>query len=130
VIVARAGKSIRAIFSELGEEQFRSLESAAIGSCQDLIRSVVSLGGGAYASKTNRDLLRSIGKTVWLDCPLEICLRRISGDASRPKLGDYDQMSGLLAERLSSYAEADYVIGSGELLPAELAIEIASILKR
>jgi shikimate kinase len=130
VITAKAGRSVQEIFGELGEAQFRSLESAAIRSCSDIVRSVIALGGGAYVGEQNRVLLRKIGKTVWLDCPVEICLKRISGDESRPLLGDESQMHALAAQRRESYAQADLAIQAGELSPQELAIEIDRMLKR
>jgi shikimate kinase len=130
VIAARIGKSVKQIFAELGEAEFRRLESEAIQSCGKLVRSVVALGGGAYVRDENRSLVRSIGKTVWLDCPLETCLERIGGDTSRPLLGDAGQMKTLLAQRRESYAQADYVIGSGERTPEELVQKIVSLLRQ
>lgn len=128
LITARAGKSIQEIFAELGEAEFRSLESEAIQSCSDLVRSVVALGGGAYVQEANRTLLRAIAKTVWLDCPIEVCLKRITGDKSRPLLGDEAQMHALADQRRASYAQADLVVQAGDLRPDELAIEITTLL--
>ena len=128
LIEARAGKSVQAIFAELGEEQFRSLEHEAIRACSDRSRAVIALGGGAYVSDENRMLLRTIGRTVWLDCPLEVCLRRIRGDTSRPLLGSEDDMRRLLEERRPAYAHADYVVETGELSPEKLVIEITRLL--
>jgi shikimate kinase len=130
LISARAGKSVQEVFAELGEAEFRSLESAAIDSCRHIVRSVVALGGGAYVSEENRNSLRAIGKTVWLDCPIEICLKRISGDKSRPLLGDDDNMRPLFLRRRAAYAEADYAVQAGDLSPEELAIEITSMLSK
>lgn len=127
LIQARAGKSVQAIFGELGEAEFRRLEHEAIGVCHDKSRAVIALGGGAYVLEENRALLRTIGKAVWLDCPLDICLRRISGDASRPLLGNEDDMRQLLAERRPAYAQADYVVETGELSPEQLVIEITRL---
>lgn len=129
LIAARAGKSVQEIFTELGEAQFRRLESDAIQSCSGKVRAVIALGGGAYVSEENRTWLRAIGKTVWLDCPLEICLGRIAGDKSRPLLGDEDDMRALLARRRAAYAQADYTV-QGELSPEELAIEITTLLSK
>ena len=130
LIAARAGKTVQEIFAELGEAEFRSLESAAIHRCRHMVRSVVALGGGAYDSEENRDSLRAIGKTVWLDCPIEICLNRISGDKSRPLLGDEDDMRPLLARRREAYAQADYAVQAGDLSSEELAIEISEVLSK
>jgi len=130
LIAARMGKSVQEIFAELGEAEFRSFESEAIQSCRDMVRSVIALGGGAYVQEENRTLLRAIGKTVWLDCPLEVCLTRISGDKSRPLLGDSDEMKALLAQRRAAYAQADYAVGAGDLFPEELAIKITTLLSK
>ena len=64
-------------------------------------------------------MLRAIGTTIWLDCPIEICLKRISGDKSRPLLGDEDEMKALLAQRRGAYAQADHSVQAGGLSPEE-----------
>jgi shikimate kinase len=128
VISSRSGKSVQQIFLELGEPEFRRLETEAIRSCRNLRRTVVALGGGAYVSEVNRDLLRRIGKTVWLDCPLDVCLGRIRGDQSRPLLGDAHAMRALLDSRRPSYSQADLRIDSAELTPENLANEIVGLL--
>lgn len=129
VIAAQTGKSVQQIFLELGEAEFRRLETNAIRGCGNQVRSVVALGGGAYVSKVNRELLRGIGKTIWLECPLEVCLRRIRGDQSRPLLGDEQAMKALLDNRRDAYLQADYAINSAELAPEQLAKEIVRLLR-
>jgi shikimate kinase len=129
VIARQARKSVQQIFLELGEPEFRRLETEAIRSCRNLVRSVVALGGGAYVSELNRDLLREVGKTVWLDCPLEVCLGRIRDDQSRPLLGDEQAMKTLMDNRRDSYSKADYTIDSAERTPEELAKEIMQLLR-
>ncbi len=130
LIAARVGKSVQDIFTELGEAEFRRLESEAIQSCGGLVLAVIALGGGAYVPEKNRTAVQSIGKSIWLDCPLEICLKRIAGDESRPLLGDEDAMSRLLARRRAAYAQADYCVQAGEFSPEELAIEITTLLSK
>jgi len=130
LISAQTGKSVQQIFADFGEAEFRRLESAAIQCCGDLVRAVVALGGGAYVSAQNRKLLRAIGKTVWLDCPLEVCLQRVSGDESRPLLGNADEMKSLMTQRRESYAEADYIISVGDRSPEDLVLEITSLLRQ
>ena len=128
LIEARASKSVREIFAELGEAEFRRLEHEAVRACSDWSRAVIALGGGAYVSEENRTLLRRIGRTVWLDCPLDICLRRVGEDTSRPLLGDEDTMRELLEDRRAAYAGANYVAQTGELSPEQLVIEITRLL--
>ena len=128
LIAERTGKSVSEIFAELGESEFRRLEREAIESCRGNIRSVIALGGGAYIQEDNRTLLRAIGKTVWLDCELETCLKRISGDKSRPLLGSVDDMKMLFDLRRSAYEQADYWVQSSSLSPERLAVEITTLL--
>jgi len=127
LIAHAVGESVQEIFAEHGEGEFRRLERQAIQSCRNMDHSVIALGGGAYVSEENRIALREIGRSVWLDCPLEICMKRISGDKARPLLGDEDEMRDLLARRREAYAQADYSV-RGELSPEEIAIEIISLL--
>jgi len=128
LIAARAEKSVQGIFASLGEAEFRRLESEAIQSCRGMARAVIALGGGAYVSEKNRTLVRAIGKSVWLDCPLEVCLSRIAGDKSRPLLGDEDDMRALLAQRLSAYAQADFAVQAAEFSPEDLAKKIINLV--
>jgi shikimate kinase len=128
MIEASAGKSVGEIFAELGEHQFRLLERKAIESCRNLKGAVIALGGGAYAYEENRELLRSIGKTIWLDCPLEVCLSRIKGDRSRPLLSSEAQMRALLDKRRPAYEQADLIVRAGTDSPEQIANTIAQLL--
>ncbi|MFY9554951.1 MAG: shikimate kinase [Blastocatellia bacterium] len=127
LIESQVGKSVQEIFMELGEPAFRRLEREAIQACGNLNRTVVALGGGAYVQEENRALLREAGKTIWLDCPLEVCLRRIEGDRSRPLLSGKQKMSELLEQRRTSYRLADHAVQSGEATPEEIAREIVRL---
>jgi shikimate kinase len=128
LIEARVGKLISDIFAGMGETKFRRLESDAIVECRGHQRTVIALGGGAYASEENRNVLRNIGKTVWLDCPFEVCLQRVSGDHSRPLVSDEAQMRELFERRRPAYAQADLAVQTRDLSPDQLAIEIARIV--
>ena len=130
LITLAVGKSVQEIFAERGEPEFRRLEHQAIQSCRTMKNSVIALGGGAYVLEENRTLVREIGKSVWLDCPLEICLSRIAGDKSRPLLGNNDDMRALLARRRPAYAQADFGIQGAERSQEELAIEIIRLLSK
>ncbi len=128
VIALKAGRSVQQIFAERGESEFRRLETEAIRSYQDQTHSVIALGGGAYVSEENRRLLRQIGKTIWLNCSLEVCLARTRGDRSRPLLGNEEEMRALLVTRRASYAQADFVIDAREMTPEQLVKQIVRLL--
>jgi shikimate kinase len=128
IIEANAGLSVSAIFEKFGEAEFRRRESDAIEGCRALTRTIVALGGGAYASAENRSLARSIGKTLWLDCPLDTCLSRVGADPGRPMLGTREEMSALLEHRRTSYSLADYRVPAGED-PATVVDNIVGMLR-
>lgn len=128
VIVAKAQKTVREIFAEFGEAHFRKLERQAIQACSELKNTIVALGGGAYIAEENRAILREIGKTVWLDCPLEVCLARIASDGARPLAKSADEMRQLLDKRLSAYAQADIVLPVESKSAEAIALAIIEIL--
>src|SRR2546423_1613587 len=90
-IVQRAGKSIKDIFANQGEEAFRQLEEQVIKEGSLLSGHVISVGGGAVVREANRNVLRgSDHQIIYLKCEPEELNRRIHGDpataAARPNL--------------------------------------------
>jgi shikimate kinase len=127
-IEARAGRKVRDIFTELGEPEFRRLERRELEACAGMQSAVIALGGGAYAPEENRSLLRRLGKTVWIDCPLEICFRRVANDPSRPLLGGKEEMERLLTSRRPAYECANLIVRAGSASPGQVAREILHLL--
>ena len=130
LIEERMGMSVQAIFARLGESEFRRAESAVLENCRDMTRTVVALGGGAYVAEANRDLLREMGMTIWLDCTLEVCLSRLGEDPSRPVLGSEPEMRALLDRRRAAYVLADHIVEVGTATPEEVVSEIVKLLRR
>jgi shikimate kinase len=128
MIQQQTGKSITQIFSESGEVEFRRLETIAIRSCRDHTNAVIALGGGTYVSELNRDVLREMGKTIWLNCPVELCLARIEGDQSRPLLSDQQKMKSLFESRLPTYILADFAVKTESRSTEEIASEIIKLI--
>ena len=87
-IEAREGRSIAQIFQESGEVAFREIEGQVLRAHIRRIEAgqpcVLALGGGAFVQPGNRELLENNGVSLWLDCPLELIQRRLSGDTLRP----------------------------------------------
>jgi shikimate kinase len=107
-IVGRAGKNIKQIFEELGEQAFRDLETEAVRELCTLHFAVVSFGGGAMDREVNRKLLIAAGlQLIYLRCEPTELLRRIQGDpltaVTRPNLtkfaGGIDEIEAVLARR-------------------------------
>lgn len=128
LIEARTGMRVREIFERRGEAGFRRIEAETMESLPGASRAVVALGGGAFAFERNRAAARRLGVTVWLDCPLAVCIDRAKSDDGRPLLGSPEQMARLLELRRGSYEESDCRVDSGSRAPEELADEIIDLL--
>ena len=129
VIEGRMGLSVQAIFARLGEAEFRRVESDVLKGCREMFGTVVALGGGAYIGESNRELLREIGTTIWLDCPLQVCLARLGDDPSRPVLGSKPEMEALLDRRRAAYMMADCTVQVGIATPEEVAAAIVKLVR-
>lgn len=77
LIEKRTGKTVEAIFAELGEEGFRSLESETIGSLERVLNHVVVPGAGALNHEKSFELLKRLGPVVWLATPVSDIANRL-----------------------------------------------------
>lgn len=110
-IEQQTGRSIRSIFAEDGEPEFRRIEREVL---TDLIRrdkQVLSTGGGAILNADTRADLRVHGPVIWLKASVETIASRILGDSTtlsrRPNLtpqGGIDEIRQILAVREPLYA--------------------------
>lgn len=110
LIVQRAGKPIRALFEEEGEEAFRDLESRVLSDLEEEqpTRCIIATGGGIILRPENRAILRRLGFVVWLVVsPAEI-VRRTRRNKERPLLNNEDPegtIARLLEERTALYRQ-------------------------
>jgi shikimate kinase len=121
VIVERAGKPIAEIFADDGEAAFRALEEQITAELAAL-PGVLSLGGGAVLSASNRATLRG-HRVVWLRVGLTQSVKRVGLDTARPLLlGNVrGQLLKLLNERAPLYAEvATDVVDTDDTTPAQV----------
>lgn len=130
-IELRARLPISEIFELQGEAEFRRLESEVIA---DRVRriergdpTVVALGGGAFARPENYRLVSSNGVSIWLDCPLEILVKRIAGDTQRPLARDLERFKALYEARLPAYRQADFRVPVTGEDPVEVVRQILSL---
>ena len=104
----RAGAEISWIFEKEGEEGFRDRESAILKESSELESFIISTGGGAILRNENRELMRSRGKLIYLETPIEIQLSRTLNDKTRPLIENVDKkevFSELSKERTPFYEE-------------------------
>jgi len=80
------GMHIPAIFENMGETSFRNAEKDIIANIlkEQTSTTILSIGGGALATKETRNIINSHGILIWLDISLESALRRIHKCSNRP----------------------------------------------
>lgn len=105
-------KTINQIFAEEGETYFRELESQILAEVSTYIRTIIATGGGIVLKQENWSYLHH-GMIIWLDTPVEVLVKRLAEDETRPLLqkGDLsDNLTNLIAQRQSLYQQADITI--------------------
>jgi len=68
---------VRDLHQNVGEAQFRVLESQVITTLLDVKNAVISLGGGAVLNPENIERLAKIGQLVYLEASFETIQKRI-----------------------------------------------------
>jgi shikimate kinase len=113
----------------VGERRFRELELQVLRSLQDEKSCLVSCGGGIVESQASVDLMRTMGKVVFLDLDLDDALAHITHPEIRPDLGDYAHASALFAHRLPLYrAAADYTVDIRGMSFSDVAYAVGGML--
>jgi len=143
VLVARAGKSIAAIFESEGEAQFRKLEREVIA---DLSRdrprcpqsgnprpAVIATGGGVLMDDANYQALKHAGVIICLSARPEVIARRVERSRTRrPKLLEGGQPLGeriaeMLEQRKDAYARAEAVVDTSDLTVERAAEQVLAV---
>lgn len=98
IIKEREEKSISLIFSENGEQRFRSLERDLVRELSGQTGLIIATGGGIVLDPANISDYARTGLVVCLSATPEVILERVAGDANRPLLaGDReDKMKKIL----------------------------------
>lgn len=130
-----ADRSIAEIFARDGEPFFRARETEVLNRLLRAAPCVLSTGGGAFLSETNRSLIRSKGVSVWLRADLDVLWARVRHKATRPLLrtaNPYQTLHALYEARLPFYQAADLAVDSSADLTVEdmAARVIESLLTR
>lgn len=135
LVVAAAGKPVRAIFEHDGEPEFRRLESAALvealSSGDEL---VVAAAGGTVLSEANRAAMREHAAcVVWLDADVATLGQRTARGAHRPLIDDDPQakLATLDRERRALYESvADVRVDTAGLDVDEVVSAAAAALAK
>jgi shikimate kinase len=133
MIEAVAGKSVREIFEDVGEDAFRELESAQLVGLSSAQPSVVACGGGIVVRDENRSALKGMGLVVYLRVSAGETLARVGADSTRPLLVGPNGViaaTRLLEARESLYAAvADVTIDTVGRNVDEVANDVVEAIK-
>jgi shikimate kinase / 3-dehydroquinate synthase len=126
VIEADAGRSVTEIFSSEGEAGFREREARCLQRALEHKGSVVAVGGGAPMRDENWVRIRDGNCVVALIAEPDELARRLNGSTDRPMLqpGAPSVIAALLPRRLPRYLEADVVIKTDGIDPAQVAQQL------
>ena len=107
IIEAKAGCAIAELIEREGEQRFREIEAETLREAASLSGTIIAPGGVAITRAENRELMSSLGITVWLDAPFELCWLRIQKDgATRPLAPDEATARARYEDRLALYRQA------------------------
>lgn len=112
-IVKAANMSIAEIFSRDGERFFRARETEVIGRLMEEERCVLSVGGGAFLSEENRDVIDARGAAVWLRADLDLLWNRVRHKTTRPLLRTSNPratLGELYRARVPEYSKAPLIV--------------------
>lgn len=119
-IVKKVGKNIAEIFSKVGNEGFRKIESECLLDISKMENVIVATGGGIVTIPENIPVMKDTGKVIFIDTPVENILKN-SSLSNRPLLKDKSKIYELYNERIEKYKVAsDFICeNSGERILAE-----------
>jgi len=126
------GCNISDLFEYGGEECFRRLETELLKRLASVRNTVISTGGGIVTTEGNIDLMKKMGKVIYLKSSVEDIIERTREDRRRPLLKvETDpeiKIRSLMEERDPLYTQANVVIETESSSPYRITSEIISNL--
>jgi shikimate kinase len=108
-----AGKTIKKIFEEDGEQYFRDLEEKKTINILELKETIVSLGGGAIINKKIRGSIKQNSYNIYLNVNIDILTKRLQNSKTRPliyKKNLKKELIDLIGIREKFYRKADLIV--------------------
>ena len=126
------GRKISDIFTEDGETAFRDMETDLLTRLLGCGESMVlSIGGGMPVREENRELLRKIGRVIYLKTSREEIIRRVSASKNRPLLQGgklEEKVTNLMNAREQIYMDTAHVeVVTDRKTPEKIVSEIIEI---
>jgi shikimate kinase len=113
IIEIDAGKTIKKIFEEDGEQYFRDLEEKKTINILELKETIVSLGGGAIINKNIRGSIKKNSYNIYLNVNIDILTKRLQNSKTRPliyKKNLKKELINLIGIREKFYRKADLIV--------------------
>ena len=120
---------IAQIFEQKGEKYFRKNEEFLSLIYLEKIKSLKSLGGGAFINNKIRNKVLSNCVSIWLNLSLENLYKRLKNNKKRPMINknDPENIKKLFEERKKIYCLANYEINCDNLTINELSEKIIKL---
>lgn len=123
LIEEREGKSITAIFAEMGEEYFRMLEKDVLFMVTESHESfVMATGGGTPCFFNNIDYMKSRGTTLWINCSVDCLYNRLVKEKDkRPLISNIsdDELRSFIIKKYSDrkifYQQANTILNDEDV---------------
>ncbi len=133
-IESRRRISIREIFAQCGEDEFRRIETIMLREVGEFEDVVIATGGGSPCHDDNMEYMVGRGLTIWLDATLPRIVQRIQRNTHRrPMFAGLNaelilqKVRDLYSRRESVYRQAHRRVASDEL---EDKAQIAAALQK
>jgi len=114
LVEKKENMKISSIFQKHGEAYFRDLETMCLKELDNGVENqIISVGGGLPLRKENRELIKRIGKVIYLQAKSETIYARLKNNTDRPLLqGDNpeEKIKTMLLDREKFYLEAANII--------------------
>tara|TARA_B100000886_G_scaffold333604_1_gene287903 strand:+ start:5384 stop:5899 length:516 start_codon:yes stop_codon:yes gene_type:complete len=127
LIEKKEGCSINMIFKNKGEPYFRKIENDITLIQLKKIKSVISLGGGAFLNRKIRKETKKFCSSFWLDLSIDEIVKRLKKSKKRPllfKKNLVETINKIYLERKKTYNEASFRIRCNSLSTDEIVNKI------
>ena len=127
------GCTINQIFKNKSENYFRRIENSITLKELNKNNSVISLGGGAFLSKSIRKAVKNSSISFWLDVNANELFKRLSKTKKRPLLYKKDlkvTINKIYLERKKTYSEANFRIKCDFLKPQVIVNKVLKLYEK
>ena len=127
------GCTINQIFKNKSENYFRRIENSITLKELNKNNSVISLGGGAFLSKSIRKAVKNSSISFWLDVNANELFKRLSKTKKRPLLYKKDlkvTINKIYLERRKTYGEANFRIKCDFLKPQVIVNKVLKLYEK